>query len=164
MKLDSRAANFGIYTRRFVSTYASREVDRSFPFLVHWVGFQKAYLAVQHDPRPQGKSGYTLWALVKLSLSIGMAVSDRPMKIVMGFGLLLSGSAFLMGLSLLYSYFMGQISEPGYASIVLSIWFFSGVITLVLGLIGLYIGRIFLATKNRPLYILDVDPRCAVDE
>ena len=77
------------------------------------------------------------------------------MHIVMGMGAFLSTSAFLFGIWLLYRYAAGQISEPGYASIILSIWFFSGVIVLFLGFVGIYVGKIFIATKGRTIYIIN---------
>jgi hypothetical protein len=95
---------------------------------------------------------------MKLAANISMGVSDRPMRIVMGVGVFLSASAFVFGSWLLYRYAAGQISEPGYASIILSIWFFSGIIILFLGFVGLYVGRTFLATKHRPIYIIDENP------
>jgi len=154
MELDSRAANFGAYSRQMIDQILKmREPDRSFPFCVHWVGFKRKYLEVAHAPRHAGVTSYTFYKLLKLAVAIGMGVSDRPMRIVMGVGAGLSVSSFLLGLLVLFRYFLGYIAEPGYASLVLSIWFFSGVIILFIGFVGLYVGRIFLASKSRPLYV-----------
>lgn len=155
MELDYRAANFGAYSRRVVNAITSfREHDRSFPFLVHWVGFKKAYLPVCHERRAAGRSGYTFLKLMRLALNTAMSVSDRPMKIVMALGALMSFSGFVMGAVLLVRYFLGLVSEPGYASVILSVWFFCGIIVLLMGFVGLYVGKIFLAVKSRPLYLL----------
>ena len=159
MQLDYRAANFGAYSRRMINAVQSlREPDRSFPFFVRWVGFERAYLEVEHAPRAMGKSSYSLSKLLKLAVGIGMGVSDRPMRIVMGIGAALSGVSFMAGSLVLVRYLLGQVSEPGYASLILSFLFFSGVIILVLGFVGLYIGRTFIASKDRPLYVLSHAP------
>ena len=159
MRLDHRAANFGAYSRRMVDAIQRlREPDRSFPFFIHWVGFEKAFLEVEHAPRAMGQSSYSFYRLLKLALSIGMGVSDRPMKIVMLLGAMLSLFSFGLGLVVFIRYLLGLVSEPGYASLILSFLFFSGVITLVLGFVGLYVGRVFIASKNRPLYVLSHNP------
>jgi len=53
------------------------------------------------------------------------------------------------------AYFSGYWSVPGYASIIASIWFLSGLIILILGIVGIYVGKSFEGIKNRPLYIID---------
>ena len=156
MRLDSRAANFGAYSRKLINEVINlREPNRSFPFFIHWVGFEKKYINVKHAKRHSGKTSYSFYKLMRLAANISMGVSDRPMHIVMGMGAFLSTSAFLFGIWLLYRYAAGQISEPGYASIILSVWFFSGVIVLFLGFVGIYVGKIFIATKGRPIYIIN---------
>lgn len=158
MHFDSRAANFGAYSRKLINEVINlREPDRSFPFFIHWVGFEKKYISVKHAERHSGTTSYSFYKLMKLAANVSMGVSDRPMHIVMGVGVVLSASAFLFGTSLLYRYATGQITEPGYASVILSIWFFSGIIVLFLGVVGLYVGKTFLATKQRPIYIINDD-------
>jgi len=73
----------------------------------------------------------------------------------MGVGAILCTTAFFFGVGLLFRYAAGQVSEPGYASIILSLWFFSGIIVLLLGFVGLYVGKIYLATKQRPIYVVN---------
>ena len=159
MRLDYRAANFGAYSKRMIDEVKRlREPDRSFPFFIHWVGFEKAFLEVEHAPRAVGQSSYSFYKLLKLALTIGMGVSDRPMKIVMALGALLSLCSFSLGLVVFIRYFLGLVSEPGYASLILSFLFFSGVIILVLGFVGLYVGRVFIASKDRSLYVLSHSP------
>ena len=61
----------------------------------------------------------------------------------------------MLSLYYLKLYFLDEIKVPGYTSIILSIWFFSGLIISLIGVLGLYIGEIFLQVKERPLYIVD---------
>ena len=84
-----------------------------------------------------------------------MANSDKPLRLTVKLGLLLAGGAFLFVPITLWRYLTGQITQPGYTSLILSIWFFSGLLLAVLGMVGLYIGKTFEQVKNRPLYLID---------
>ena len=77
------------------------------------------------------------------------------MRLAVKLGLLLSGGVFLFVPITLVRYLNGQISQPGYASLILSIWFFSGLLLSVLGMVGLYVGKTFEQVKQRPLYVVD---------
>ncbi len=70
-------------------------------------------------------------------------------------GLLISFISFLIGAIYLFKYFTHQILVPGYASIIISIWFLGGLIIFILGILGLYISKTFDAVKNRPYYIIE---------
>lgn len=73
---------------------------------------------------------------------------------IVGLGFSISLIAFLLSLVIFYQAFLGKITILGYASLIISISFFSGVIISVLGIVGLYIGKIFEGTKNRPIYLI----------
>ena len=153
---DAAVANFGIYHRRVIAAVlAMRENIRYFPTMVRWVGFRRAHLDVAHAERAIGLSSYGLEQRLRLALDILLANSDKPLRLTIKFGLLLAGGAFLFVPVTLFRYWVGQISQPGYASLIISIWFFSGLLLSVLGMVGLYIGKTFEQVKNRPLYIVD---------
>lgn len=153
---DPSVANFGIYHHKVIAAVLRmRESIRYFPTMVRWVGFRTGYLAVQHAERPIGDSSYGLGKRLRLGLDILMAYSDKPLRLTIKFGLLLSGGAFLFVPITLVRYWTGQISQPGYTSLIISIWFFSGLLLSVLGMVGLYIGKTFEQVKNRPLYVVD---------
>ncbi|WP_345238408.1 glycosyltransferase family 2 protein [Hymenobacter saemangeumensis] len=153
---DPSVANFGIYHRRVIDAVLTmRESVRYFPTMVRWVGFRTAYLGVAHAGRSSGRSSYGLSQRLQLGLDILLANSDKPLRLTVKLGLLLSGGAFLLVPITLLRYLGGQISQPGYTSLIISIWFFSGLLLSVLGMVGLYIGKTFEQVKGRPLYILD---------
>ena len=153
---DAAVANFGIYHRRVIAAVLTmRENIRYFPTMVRWVGFHTAYLDVAHAGRATGSTSYMLGQRLKLALDILLAYSDKPLRLTIKLGLLLAGGAFLFVPVTLLRYWTGQISQPGYASLIISIWFFSGLLLSVLGMVGLYIGKTFEQVKNRPLYIVD---------
>ena len=153
---DAAVANFGIYHRRVIAAVLTmRESIRYFPTMVRWVGFRTGYLAVTHAERSVGHSSYGLSQRLKLALDIMLAYSDKPLRLTVKLGLFLSGGAFLFVPITLIRYWVGQISQPGYTSLIISIWFFSGLLLSVLGMVGLYIGKTFEQVKNHPLYIVD---------
>ncbi|RSK40816.1 glycosyltransferase family 2 protein [Hymenobacter perfusus] len=151
---DPEIGNFGIYHRRLIDTVLRlRESTRYFPTMVRWAGFRQTTLAVTHGEgtRP---SSYSLGRRLQLALDILLTYSDKPLRLAVYFGLLLSGGAFLLGLVMLGRYLLGQITVPGYASLIVSISLFSGIIISVLGIVGLYVGKTFEGVRNRPLYVV----------
>ena len=153
---DPSVANFGIYHRKVIgAVLAMRENIRYFPTMVRWVGFRAAYLDVRHGRRAAGRSNYGLSQRLNQALDITLVNSDKPLRLTVKCGLVLSGGAFLFVPITLWRYWVGQISQPGYTSLIISIWFFSGLLLSVLGMVGLYIGKTFEQVKNRPLYLVD---------
>jgi glycosyltransferase involved in cell wall biosynthesis len=152
---DPAIANFGIYHRKVIDAVLSmRESIRYFPTMVRWTGFQSSSIPVAHAER-DGASSYTLGALTNLALEVVLAYSDKPLRLTVKLGLLISLAAFGLVLLTLVRYLLGHSWEPGYVSIIVSIWFFAGLLLSVLGMVGLYIGKTFEQAKNRPLYLLD---------
>lgn len=153
---DPAIANFGIYHRKVVDSICSmKESIRYFPTMVKWVGFKATTLDVQHDMRKEGKSSYNFRKLLRLALDIILAYSDKPLRLTVKAGLAISGSAFLFALYTLLRALRGEIAVMGYASLIVSIWFFSGLIIFILGIVGLYVGKTFEGVKKRPVYIIE---------
>ncbi len=157
---DSSTANFGIYNRRVIDALCRmRETARYFPTMIRWVGFRGATLPVAHAPRPSGKSAYGFRRKLDLAMDTILAYSDKPLRLTIKLGLLISATAFIGVFYTLIRWLEGRITVLGYASLITSIWFFSGLIIFVLGVVGLYIGKTFEGVKNRPLYLIDQDIR-----
>lgn len=153
---DPAIANFGIYHRKVIAAVlAMRESIRYFPTMVRWVGFRAGSLAVAHAERPEGSSSYNLRRLVNLALDIILAYSDKPLRLTVKLGLVISAAAFAMVLVTVVRYLLGHTWGSGYISIIVSIWFFAGLLLSVLGMVGLYLGKTFEQVKARPLYLVD---------
>ena len=156
IKQDGSVANFGIYHAKVIRAITQlREPMRAFAPMVHWVGFKKTYIEVEHAKRFEGKSSYSWNKLLNLALDIAVAYSDKPLKITIKLGVIISSLAVLFTIYNLIAYKLGIIRLTGYASLIISIWFLCGLIIFTLGIFGLYISKIFEGTKNRPLYIVD---------
>ncbi|MDB0058302.1 glycosyltransferase family 2 protein [Salibacteraceae bacterium] len=155
VKYDENLGNFGIYNKKVINSINNmRESIRCFPIMIHWVGFNQGTIEVNHDKRLEGKSTYSIRKLLKLSLDIILAYSDKPIRLVVKLGVVISLLAVFFGAYTLIQYFSGNILVPGYSSIIISIWFLFGATISILGVIGLYVGKTFEGVKNRPIYII----------
>ena len=155
-KQDETVANYGIYKRNVINEVCNlRESIRYFPTMVKWVGFKTAYVDVEHASRQQGESNYNLKKMLNLALDIILAFSDKPLRLIIKLGMSIAFISILMAIFAIYSKISGDVSVSGYASLITSIWFLSGCILITLGVIGLYVGKIFEGVKRRPLYIVE---------
>lgn len=154
-KQDSSIANFGVYNQKVISAILSmKDHVRFFPTMVQWVGFKSIKVNVEHSSRAEGKSSYSWRKLIHLAIDNIISFSDKPLKLTIRLGLSISIISFLSGLFYLYKYVNGEIKVLGFASIVISIWFLSGLIIFILGIIGIYIGKTFDRVKERPTFII----------
>lgn len=153
---DASVANFGIYNRKVVeSILAMGDKMRYFPTQVQWVGFRKYYMPVEHDSRLEGKSSYSLKKLFRLAFDTIVSFSDKPLRLTMNIGALITMVSFLIGLIYLIQYLCGHIAVMGYASLIISLWFICGILVFLIGVVGLYLGKTFNQTKGRPTFIVD---------
>lgn len=155
-KTDKTIANFGIYSKQVIAEFNKMpEVARSFPSLVSYVGFPTTAIEVEHASRYEGKSSYSLRKLLKLTFDVIISNSNKPLRIAVKVGFSLSFFAFILAIYNVIAYFVGAIMVPGYTTTIFSIWFVGGLILFVLGIIGLYIGKIFDQVKGRQIYIVE---------
>lgn len=153
---DASVANFGIYNRKVIeSILAMGDKMRYFPTQVQWVGFRKYYMPVEHDSRLEGKSSYSLKKLFRLAFDTIVSFSDKPLRLTMNIGALITVVSFLIGLIYLIQYLCGHIAVMGYASLIISLWFICGILVFLIGVVGLYLGKTFNQTKGRPTFIVD---------
>ncbi len=153
---DASVANFGIYNRKVVESILSMgDKMRYFPTQVQWVGFRKYYMPVEHDSRLEGKSSYSLKKLFRLAFDTIVSFSDKPLRLTMKIGAVITIASFLIGLIYLIRYFSGHIAVMGYASLIISLWFICGILVFLIGVVGLYLGKTFNQTKGRPTFIVD---------
>lgn len=154
-KTDKAVAEFGIYSRKVVKVYCSiPEYSRSFVELVHTLGFKKTTVDVLHDHRLEGESSYNLYRLLKLSYDSIISNSNRPLHLAVSLGLIMSVLSFLMAIYNIFAKFYGLNEVVGYTSTIFSIWFVGGLLLFMMGILGLYIGKIFDQVKGRPVFIV----------
>jgi dolichol-phosphate mannosyltransferase len=152
---DYRTANFGIYSRAVIDAVRSMgDRSRFFPVLVRWTGFRATSIAVRHDARSEGRSSYSLRKLLRLALDIMLSSSDKPLRLVALLGIVVSIVAIGMTGYSLVRYLKGDVTVAGYTSLIASMWLLAGVILFCMGIIGLYVGRVFESVKFRPVFVV----------
>ncbi len=132
-----------------------REKNRFIRGLVAWVGFRQAALEYVRHRRFAGTTKYPLRKMLKLAWDGITAFSNKPLKIAAYLGFALSFLSFVYLLVIVVTKLLGKSTVPGWASLAVINLFFSGIILIILGIMGEYIGRIYDEAKNRPLYIVD---------
>lgn len=130
-----------------------REVYRFVRGMVAWVGFKQTYVLYDRESRAAGRTKYPLKQMLKLASNAILAFSNVPLKLATWLGFATSLVAFLGILYALYSRFFGTY-EPGWTTLMLAVLMIGGIILMVLGIIGSYLGRIYNEVKGRPLYIV----------
>ena len=153
---DNSVANFGIYNKNVITEVLNmNDYIKSFPLFVQWVGFERTTIKVEHASRDSGKSTYTYKKLLSLAFNTIISFSNKPLKLFVKFGLLISILSVLVGVINIYQHIVGKISVIGYSSLIVSIWLLSGIIITIIGVVGIYIGKIFDQTKKRKSFIID---------
>lgn len=155
-KYDNEIANFGIYHRKVVNSILEiSDYIKFFPLFVNFVGFKSTSVTVDHAFREEGKSSYSFSKLVSLAFNTIISFSNKPLKLFVKFGMIISLLSFCVGIYYIYQALHNEIAVLGFTSLIVSIWFLSGIIITTIGVTGIYIGKIFDQTKNRPVFIID---------
>ena len=131
-----------------------REKARYLPGLVSWLGYRQTSVPVEHGKRFAGVTKYSLWRLLKLALSTATSFSAAPLQFATIAGMGTAALAVIAVLYILVREILGGYQVPGYASIMIAIFFFGTLQLIVIGLMGEYISRIYSEAQGRPLYLL----------
>lgn len=155
LKIPENVGDFRLIDRKVVDVVKSfHERKRFMKGLFALAGFRTAYVRYKRPVRAEGQSKWNYWKLWNYALDGVTSFSTFPLKISTYFGLLVTLLAFLQGGWIFVRTLLFGIDVPGYASLMTAILFFGGVQLISLGIIGEYLGRIYLETKKRPLYIV----------
>ncbi len=154
-KIPSNICTVRMMTREYVS--ALRQVRDRNLFLAGtyaWAGFRQQALFVDRQPRRVG-STYSVGRMASLFLNAITSFTSYPLKLIFLLGTAIAALAAVIGVVIVASKFAAPESvELGWPSVVVSIWFLGGLNIAFLGVIGIYIGRIFNEVKDRPIYIV----------
>ncbi|MCK5535358.1 MAG: glycosyltransferase family 2 protein [Bacteroidales bacterium] len=152
---DHSIANFSIISQNVVKNFRKMgEQHKPYGYFVNWLGFKRTNIDIEHAPRLEGKSSYTLKKLIDLATDNIISQSNKPLRMSIKFGFLMSFFSAGYAIYLIFQQLLTDISVPGWTSVMVSIYFVAGLILVNLGFLGLYIGKIFDETKRRPLYVI----------
>ena len=154
---DPAVGAFRIMSRTVVDAFCNmRESHRFLCGLTQWLGFNVGHLDIEHQSRLEGKSTYTIHKLFNLAFDGLFSFSNRPLYLSITLGAIVSFAAFSTGIYFLIKHiFFQRVEVVGWTSLVLLISFFSGLILVNIGIVGVYIGKIYDQVKHRPLYVID---------
>lgn len=156
ISFDYRVGNFRIMSRRVVENFRLyREQLRFLGGITSLMGYTVASLPLKRQERFAGGSSYSFRKLLGIAIDIAMAYSDKPLKISIVVGLLISCLSMVAGAVIVVLEVTGRVLVPGWASVMVSLYFIGGLIIANLGVVGYYIGKTFDETKRRPLYIVE---------
>ncbi|MGL4519983.1 MAG: glycosyltransferase family 2 protein [Phocaeicola sp.] len=162
-KLQERMAVKSVYNHadfRFMSARALeqlslyKEKNLYLRGIIPLLGFPSTTVDDVISERSAGTSKYTLSKMLGLAIDGITSFSTKPLSIILSAGIIFLFICLLIGLYVLYSLVTGS-AEHGWASLILSIWFVGGVVILSIGVVGLYVGRIYTEVKQRPLYSVE---------
>ena len=153
---DNNVANFGIYHQKTIKSILDmKDYVKFFSLFINWIGFKSVSIPIEHGEREEGKSTYSVGRLFKQAFNVIISFSDKPLRLFINFGLSISILSFVLGIYYLYLSITHKITQPGFSSLILSIWFLSGIIISCIGIVGVYLGKTFDQAKGRPTFIID---------
>ena len=154
IKIDCDVANFSIASRNVVAAMKNlRERNRSYSVFLHWLGFRTSYIDVEHGQRFSGKSSYRLTKSIRVAVEAITSQSNKPLRLSIYTGFFLSSISFLYAIYRIYYYYTKNVEVDGWTSLMVAGVFIGGLILANLGVVGLYLGKVFDESKHRPLYI-----------
>ena len=155
IELERGTADFRLLDKKVVNVLRDiKEYDLFWRGMVKWLGFKQISIEYSPAERASGKSKYTIKKMLELALRGITSFSTKPLSIAIYIGFLSSLISILYIPYALISYFYGHVIS-GWASIIVTIAFFGGLQLMILGIIGIYLGKLFMQSKNRPHYIIN---------
>lgn len=153
-KYDPAICNFSIANRKVIDVYCSmREAHRAYVAYIKWLGFKQTAIDVEHNERHEGKSSYNFKKRLKMAMEILVSQSDKVLRFTVLLGFIITLLSIIGAIALIISYFVSNVLS-GWTSTIVILCFFGGIIEMSVGLVGIYVGNIFMQSKGRPLYVI----------
>ncbi|AVC43827.1 glycosyltransferase [Francisella tularensis subsp. novicida] len=154
-KLTPNAGDYRLLNRAAVNAFLElKEKIRFNKGLLTWIGFKEKIVYHAREERAAGQTKWNYWKLFKFSIDGITSFSRAPLEIWSYIGVVIALISFIYGSIIVLKSLLFGVDVPGYPSLVTFILFFSGLQMIGIGMLGSYIGRIFIETKHRPLYII----------
>ena len=155
-KIPDNVGDYRLITRKVLNaTQQLQENQRFMKGIFAWVGFKTATVEYKRDNRKAGKTSFNGWKLWNFALDGITSFSNIPLRIWLYIGTFISFLTFLYGSFIVVRTLIWGIDVPGYASLLTVILFLGGIQLIGIGALGEYIGRIYMESKSRPLYIVE---------
>lgn len=150
--------DFRLIGRKALDTFRSMpERDRFVRGMFGWMGFKQTAVDFERPPRAAGETKYPFWKMLRLAVHGIISFSEKPLRLALWAGLIISGLAALLGAYAAVSWLFDFGVVRGWTSTVVIVSFLSGINLFMTGIVGLYVGGIYAEIKRRPLYVIDRD-------
>lgn len=148
-------ADYRLMSRRAVEEFSKyKETNLFLRGMIPLMGYRTDSVYYDRKERVAGESKYPLKKMLALAFNGISSFSVKPISLVLGTGMIIVLISFFAALYALISYFTGHVVQ-GWTSLILSIWFLGGMQLLAIGLVGQYIGKIYIEVKGRPRYNIE---------
>ena len=155
IEFEPGTADFRLIDKKVAEVFSDfTESELFIRGLINWVGFKQ--FAIDYEPhnRFAGKSKYTVTKMMRFAIQGITSFSTKPLSMAIFLGVILTSFAFLFFAIYIIFSFHNHTAISGWASLLATVVFFGGLNLTVLGIIGLYIGKLFMQSKGRPNYII----------
>ncbi|RYY41617.1 MAG: glycosyltransferase [Chitinophagaceae bacterium] len=154
LEMEKGSADFRLLDRKCVVVLQKmREHEPFFRGLVKWIGFKQIAVEYQPAARRAGRSKYTFRKMMRFALQGITSFSTKPLYFAAYLGFVFALASLLYLPYALISYYFGHVVS-GWTSVIVTITFFGGLQLCILGIIGLYLGKVFMQGKQRPMYLV----------
>lgn len=148
--------DFRVITQRVAAALRGMpERHRFLRGMVPWLGFKSREFEYDRDRRYAGTTKFSLPKMVRFALDAIFSFSNHPLRLATYLGMLLTGAAMLLAAIVLYLRIFTDFTVPGISAVLFAVLMIGGLQSLILGVSGEYLGRIYEQVKNRPLYVVD---------
>lgn len=153
--IDPRYSNLSIISEDVrAAVLRVRDKDRHYLMILQWLGFDSATIDFDQDRRFAGKSSYTLRALIRFAFDGLFFQTTLLLRWIVYFGFVVAGSGVGLAIFFVVKHFTGR-SYPGWTSLAVLLLLLGGFIIVSTGVTGLYVGKIFVQVKDRPLFVIE---------
>lgn len=148
-------ADFRLMSKRAVEQFSQfKETNLYLRGMMPLIGYQTDSVYYDRKERVAGESKYPLKKMLALAFNGISSFSVKPISLILGMGMFIIVCSFLAAIYAFISYFTGHV-VPGWTSLILSVWFLGGLQLLAIGMVGQYIGKIYIEVKHRPRYNIE---------
>jgi glycosyltransferase involved in cell wall biosynthesis len=158
---DAEYSTMSMITRKVADAFLTLgDRDREYLLLLDWLGFSSATVEFQHADRHAGASAYTVRRLLRVAFDGMFFRTTLLLRLIVAAGFMVALAGTALGAFYIYDKFVSDSSPPGYTSLAVLILLLSAAILTSLGVVGLYVGRIFEQVKNRPMFVVaeEIEP------
>ena len=147
-------ADYRLLSRRALDGLAEfKEVNLFLRGIVPMIGYRSDTVLYERGERLAGESKYPLKKMLSFAFEGVTSLSTKPIRMITALGFLIFFVSIIMLIIFIVQFFMG-LTVPGWASVIVSLWAIGGLLMLAVGIVGEYIGKIYLETKARPRFLI----------